>query len=178
MVTGLNSEIKHRGRAYHVQTQHVHRAEPAVETLIYEGGCVVVRMTMTIGDLAEQFNYTGEDIHHLLDLQHWNLVRKIRYGMLDGGETEQSPSVDDLPAAADPQKSGVTDDPSEFEDADMRELHAALDDRLAAPSQSPTPPRRSRRPRPRRATGRPARRIPPPPAPSWRQRLFGWIGPR
>jgi len=178
MVTGLNSEIKHRGRAYHVQTQHVQRAEPAVETLIYEGGCVVVRMTMTFGDLAEQFNYTGDDIHYLLDLQHWNLVRKIRYGMLDSDDPEDSPIPEESAAPANPSGSAVTDDPSEFEDADMRELHSLLDDRLAGKPKPATPPRRTRRPRPRRATGRPARRTPPPPAPSWRQRLFGWIGPR
>ena len=84
--------------------------------------------TVLLGDLARQFDVTGDDINHLLDLQHWNLVRKVQHGMLDGGETEQSPSVDDLPAAADPQKSGVTDDPSEFEGMAPAEVKEALAD--------------------------------------------------
>ena len=57
-------------------------------------------------------------------------------------------------------------------------LDRLLDDRLAGTSKRATPPCGPQRPRPRRTTGRPTRRTPPPPAPSWRQRLFGWIGPK
>jgi hypothetical protein len=179
MVTGLNTDIKHRGRTYHVQTQHVKRSEPAAETLIYEGGAVVVRMTVLLGDLARQFDVTGDDINHLLDLQHWNLVRKVQHGMLDGGDADAPADAGARPepAASSPGNGEVTNDISEFDDPEVRELHAVLDDRLAepsAPAKSRPPRSRPRqRPRLRRAPPRPA-----PPTPSWREKFLGWIGAR
>jgi hypothetical protein len=179
MVTGLNTDIKHRGRTYHVQTQHVQRAEPAAETLIYEGGAVVVRMTVLLGDLARQFEFSGDDINHLLDLQHWNLVRKVQYGMLDGDGSDAPADAGAPPdlAASNPADAGVTDDISEFDDSEVHELHSLLDDRLGAPSE-PAKTRPPQRPRPRRAPVRPAPRRAAITTPSWRRKVLGWIGAR
>jgi hypothetical protein len=79
---GLNSEVEHRGRVFHVQTESIKRKAPVVETLIYSGGEILVRMTASLAELAERSNLSGDDIRHALELQHWNLVRKIQHGML------------------------------------------------------------------------------------------------
>jgi hypothetical protein len=82
---GLNTDVERGERVFHVQTEAVHRSEPAVETLIFAGGEVLVRMTVACADLTAEAELTDNDVRHVLELQHWNLVRKIQHGMLDQG---------------------------------------------------------------------------------------------
>lgn len=84
---GLNSEVEHHGKVFHVQTESIDRSAPVVETLIYSGGEILVRMTASLADIAERADLSGDDVHHALQLQHWHLVRKIQHGMLGGDET-------------------------------------------------------------------------------------------
>jgi len=82
MIEGFNTDIRHRGRVYHVQSQPSFHPSPALETTIFVGGEVLVRMRSALSALAGP-TWTRSDEHHALELQHWNLVRKIRHGMLD-----------------------------------------------------------------------------------------------
>jgi len=82
---GLNTDVERGERVFHVQTEAVKRNEPAVETLIFAGGEVLVRMTVACSDLTAETELTDNDVRHVLELQHWNLVRKIQHGMLDQG---------------------------------------------------------------------------------------------
>lgn len=89
--SGLNTTVEHRGQAFHVQTQSSHRGGPVVESMVYRGGQVLVRMTASYDDVARRLGFNGDDARHLLELQHGDLIRKIRHGMLDdddaaGGE--------------------------------------------------------------------------------------------
>jgi len=84
---GLNSEVEHRGRVFHVQTESLQRSAPVVETLIYSGGEILLRMAASLADIAERADLSGDDVHHALQLQHWHLIRKIQHGMLGGSET-------------------------------------------------------------------------------------------
>ena len=79
---GLNSEVEHRGKVFHVQTESIERSAPVVETLVYSGGQILVRMTASLADIAERANLPYDDVQHALKLQHWGLVRKIQHGML------------------------------------------------------------------------------------------------
>ena len=85
MPFGLNTDVERGERVFHVQTEAVHRNEPAVETLIFAAGEVLVRMTVACADLTAEAELTDNDVRHVLELQHWNLVRKIQHGMLDQG---------------------------------------------------------------------------------------------
>jgi len=83
MIEGLNTDVRHRGRVYHVQTQQTLHPTPALETLILVGGEVLVRMRSALSALSSPAALTRVDLRHALELQHWNLVRKIRHGLLD-----------------------------------------------------------------------------------------------
>jgi hypothetical protein len=87
MIEGLNTDIRHRGRVYHVQSQPSFHPTPALETVVCIAGEVLVRMRSTLPD-GEEPRWSAADARHVLELQHWNLVRKIRHGLLD----EASPS--------------------------------------------------------------------------------------
>ena len=80
---GLNSEVEHRGKVFHVQTESIERSAPVVETLVYSGGQILVRMTAALADIAERANLPDDDVRHALKLQHWGLVRKIQQFGID-----------------------------------------------------------------------------------------------
>ena len=154
MVDGLNTDIEHQGRTYHVQTEGVDEPEAMVQSLIYVGGQLLVRMTASYAELMERFRLNGDDVRHALELQHWNLVRKIRHGMLDDDETPPpyEPVVSPLRGAALTSR-------AECDDPAVRELLAELDRRIdetavELPGGNPAPPA---------------------PQPGFRQRLLSWL---
>lgn len=93
--TGLNSEVEHQGRVFHVQTESIQRSAAVVETLIYCGGQILVRMTAPLADIAERANLADDDVEHALKLQHWGLVRKVQRGML--GDEQPDPPAEAPP---------------------------------------------------------------------------------
>jgi hypothetical protein len=117
MKEGINTEIRHRGRLYHVQTQTGHRPDPVVETLIYESGRVVVRMTASVDALSDKWRVPVTEATRLLALQHWEMIHKIKRGMLDGddpdaGETAvpSPPTGDTRAPVASPSQTGESPD--------------------------------------------------------------------
>ena len=52
MSNGFNTDVEHRGRVYHVQTENAKRRGQAVETLIFEQGRILVRMTASWQEVA------------------------------------------------------------------------------------------------------------------------------
>lgn len=149
---GLNTTVVYGGQRYHVQTQCSQRGAPVIESLVFLGGQTLVRMTASFDDVAQRLGFNGEDGKHLLELQHDDLIRKIRHGMLrdnDDGvpeETEQAaPSTIEL-------CDDLTLDPSQVEDPEVRELLQKLGVALdqAGPATLPETPSRPAGPLPRR----------------------------
>lgn len=85
MSSGFNTDVEHRGRVYHVQTENAKRQGQAVETLIFEQGQILVRMTASWEEVAARANLPETELHQAVEMQHWDLVRKIHRGMLDDG---------------------------------------------------------------------------------------------
>ena len=70
-------------------------------------------MTASLAELAERANLSGDDVRHALELQHWNLVRKVQHGMLGddaadpvdatpGPQTRTTVTLGDLAECAEP----------------------------------------------------------------------------
>ena len=74
---------------FHVQTESIQRSAAVVETLIYSGGQILVRMTAPLAEITERANLPSDDVVHALKLQHWGLVRKIQRGMLGDPRPER-----------------------------------------------------------------------------------------
>jgi hypothetical protein len=56
MVIGFNTEIKHNGVVYHVQTEP--RKDAKIETLVYLGGAIVHSLRTSYEDFLSSPEYT------------------------------------------------------------------------------------------------------------------------
>ena len=137
--SGLNTAVQHGGSEYHVQTQFSVRDAPVIESLVYSAGQTLVRMTSSYAEVAEKAGFTGDDGRHLLELQHDELIRKIRHGMLGDGEPQRAPE-DETPRLIDASGQTVAlDEVAEPAVQELlQELGVAIDE--AAPIDEPEAP--------------------------------------
>ncbi len=149
--SGLNSEVEYRGRHYHVQTQCSRRGAPVIESIAYHGGETLVRITASYDEVAERLGFNGDDGRHLLELQHADLVQKIRHGLLRDDDSDDAPFEDETPCLID--ASGATVAPDQVDDPAVQELLRELGVAIDAA-------------RPQEA--QPVRVAPQPPRPWWR----------
>ncbi len=152
--SGFISSIEYEGQRFEVQTQCPAQDAPVIESMVFQDGEVLVRVTSSYGELASQLGFTIDDRRHLLELQHADLIRKIRNGMLRDGDGA-SPS--ELPRIGDGE--GIVTDPAEIDDPAVKQLLSDLGvaiDRTSSPppvderrEPDPPPSAAPRRKRPR-----------------------------
>lgn len=145
--SGFNTAVEYEGQRYHVQTQCSTRDAPVIESLVFQDGRTLVRITSSYGDVADRLGFTEDDGRHLLELQHADLIRKIRHGMLRSDAAVASPEDARLLDVE-----GRAIDPAEIEDPSVQELLRELGhtvDKIATPPQTvervaPASPRHNR----------------------------------
>ncbi len=83
MITGFNTDVKHRNRVFHIQTEDKGDANPCVESLVYVGGEILATKRTSY---AEVVKATGRDDHAVQDLmeqQHRTMIAAIQRGRFD-----------------------------------------------------------------------------------------------
>ena len=78
MVTGFNTDIKHNGVVYHIQTEP--RKEGGIETTVYMRGAVIHSLKTSHQDFLNSPEYTDEKFKRLLEDQHRQVIARIRAG--------------------------------------------------------------------------------------------------
>lgn len=82
MITGYNTDVKHREKVFHVQTEDKGLANPTIESLIYCGGKILASRQSSYAWLLTEGR--GEKaIQELLDAQHRKMLRDIQGGKYD-----------------------------------------------------------------------------------------------
>ncbi len=89
VITGFNSDVKHRGQVYHVQTEDKGTENPMIETLIYKGGEILASRRLPYADLIEGDDTEGA-ISHLMEEQHNTMILEVKRGGF-------APAVDEQP---------------------------------------------------------------------------------
>jgi len=82
VITGYNTDIKHRDRVFHVQTEDKGAANPVIESLIYTGGKIIASRQYSYAWLMRE-EYTEKAVQGLVDSQHRKMMRDIRGGKYD-----------------------------------------------------------------------------------------------
>ena len=82
MITGYNTDIRHRETVFHVQTEDKGAANPCVESLVYVKGQVIANKRTNYADLIADGK--GEKaIIALIEHQHRVMIAAIKSGKLD-----------------------------------------------------------------------------------------------
>jgi hypothetical protein len=82
MITGFNTDVKHGGSVYHVQTEARGRDNPVLESLVYIGGTIIAKKMTPYADQLRQ-GATEEAIAVLLKRQHQVIIAAIRAGRVE-----------------------------------------------------------------------------------------------
>lgn len=89
MITGFNTDIKHNGRIFHIQTEDKGLGNPYIESLVYVGGEILASKKTSY---AEQLQ-TGIDeksISRMMEQQHKTIIAAIKRGRFDNVSDTQS----------------------------------------------------------------------------------------
>jgi hypothetical protein len=82
MITGFNTDVRHEGHVYHVQTEDGGKDNPILESLIYIGGTIVAKKLTPYPALMKD-DARQETLTSLLKRQHQVIIAAIKAGRID-----------------------------------------------------------------------------------------------
>jgi hypothetical protein len=85
MVTGFNTDVQHKGKTFHVQTEDKGQQNPIIETLIYVGGEILAARRTSYADLLGK-TVDEMEIAERIESQHNRMILDIREGKYDSRE--------------------------------------------------------------------------------------------
>lgn len=78
MVMGFNTDIKHNGVVYHIQTEP--RKDAGIETIVYTRGAVIHKVKNSYQAMLNSPDFNDEKLKHVLEDQHRQVIARIRAG--------------------------------------------------------------------------------------------------
>jgi hypothetical protein len=84
MLSGFNTNIRHRGILFHVQTEDSGRANPHVITHLFHGGNIMASEKRDYAHLLEAVDLEVE-VRSLMEGQHKSMLKRLRRGEYDAG---------------------------------------------------------------------------------------------
>jgi len=121
MIIGANTNVRHRGIVFHVQTEDSGRANPHVISHLYHHGTILASEKTDYADRVDAQDLE-KMVRGLIEAQHQKMLSRLRAGAFDAVITERlgtaataleapTPLPDDTPpptpAAAMPEPSGA-----------------------------------------------------------------------
>lgn len=82
MITGFNTDVRHEGHVYHVQTEDGGKDNPILESLVYIGGTVVAKK-LTPYPAPMNEDARQETLASLLKRQHQVIIAAIKAGRIE-----------------------------------------------------------------------------------------------
>lgn len=103
MITGFNTNVRHGGRLFHVQTEDSGKSHPHVISHVYFGGTILASEKHEYEDLLGSSDLT-DSVRALMEGQHKAMVARLKQGALDAVIAERltDPSEETGPGASDP----------------------------------------------------------------------------
>ena len=92
VITGFNTDVKHRGVVYHVQTEDKGKVNPLIETLIYKGGEILASRRLPYAEVVKGTDVEAA-IGRLMEEQHKAMILEVKKGRF--APPEEQP-VEDL----------------------------------------------------------------------------------
>jgi hypothetical protein len=83
VITGFNTDVKHKNRVFHIQTEDKGEANPYVESLVYVGGEILATKRTSYAEIMND-GVDENAIHDLMEQQHRTMIAAIQRGRFDG----------------------------------------------------------------------------------------------
>jgi hypothetical protein len=84
MLPGFNTNVRHRGLLFHVQSEDSGRAHPHVITHLYHGGTILFSEKSSYAEHVEAPDLPAR-VRELMERQHRNVLERLRAGSFDDG---------------------------------------------------------------------------------------------
>jgi hypothetical protein len=88
MLSGFNTNVRHRGLLLHVQTEDSGRAHPHIITHLYHGGTILSSEKSQYGEHLDAEDLAGM-VRGLMEEQHRAMLRRLKRGELDANLLER-----------------------------------------------------------------------------------------
>ena len=99
MITGYNTDVKHKSRVFHVQTEDKGEGNPCVESLVYVGGEILATRRVSYAEMARN-GRDDQAIQELMEQQHRTMIAAIQRGKFDGPNgSVRAPAPEDRAAS-------------------------------------------------------------------------------
>src|SRR5512136_1630804 len=82
MVVGFNHNIKHKGKAYHIQTEDSGLENPHIITHLFVGGNILASKKTSYADITGAENL-AQVVRELMEEQHKEMLRNLINGVYD-----------------------------------------------------------------------------------------------
>ena len=107
MLTGYNTDIKHNGVIYHVQTEDGGTENPVIVSLIYQGGRILASRKTSYDHLLGTDNLVNQ-LRDLLENQHKSMIKSVLSGTPgdEAGGSEIPSTSAQPPSHVSPMQSG------------------------------------------------------------------------
>jgi hypothetical protein len=90
MVMGFNTDIKHEGVVYHIQTEP--RKDAGIDTTVYNRGAVIHKLKSSYQDLLDSPGFSDERLKQRLEAQHREVIASLRAGEIKSPAQQAGPS--------------------------------------------------------------------------------------
>ncbi len=93
MSIGMNTNIQHQGKVYHVQTEDGGQDHPIITTLLFKDGVVFASKRTDYKDLLKTPS-CRETVTEMMKEQHKNIIRDLIAGRIAGVRAENESDAD------------------------------------------------------------------------------------
>jgi hypothetical protein len=88
MLPGFNTNVRHRGVLFHVQSEDSGRAHPHVITHLYHGGTILFSEKSSYAEFVESDDLAAR-VRELMETQHRAVLARLRTGAFDDSIRER-----------------------------------------------------------------------------------------
>jgi hypothetical protein len=84
MITGSNTNVRHRGKLFHIQTEDSGRRNPHVISHLYHGGTILASQKTRYSELLDlESENLDKDVRLLIEEQHKLMLERLKTGVYD-----------------------------------------------------------------------------------------------
>jgi len=91
MLTGINANIQHEGRSYHIQTEDGGIEHPVITTLLFQEGAILSSKKTHYRELLES-DALEETVKRLMETQHKEMVLELVGAAPGSADPEAAPA--------------------------------------------------------------------------------------